>query len=139
MKTIAVIGGGITGLTAAFELQRANVPVTLYEADSRVGGVIQSVREGGYLAEFGPNSVLETSPKIGTLVNDLGLSARRMYSDPGAENRYLVRGRKPVRLPGSAGEFLGTPLFSGAAKLRLAWSRSCAGRRLSAKRASRNS
>src|SRR3974390_3110641 len=101
MNSIALIGGGITGLTAAFQLQRRNLPVTVYEADGRVGGVIQSVREKGYLAEFGPNTILETSPKIRALVEDAGLGQRRLYSDPGAENRYIVRGGKPVKLPSS--------------------------------------
>jgi oxygen-dependent protoporphyrinogen oxidase len=119
MKSVAVIGGGITGLTAAFQLQRQKIPVTLYEASGRVGGVIQSVRQDGYLAEFGPNTVLETSSKIGALINDLGLLERRLYSDPQAENRYIVRGGKPVRLPGSPAGFLRTPLFSAGAKLRL--------------------
>ena len=121
MNSIAVIGGGITGLTAAFQLQRRNVPVTVYEADARVGGVIQSIRDRGYLAEFGPNTLLETSPKIGELIANLDLLPRRLYSDPRAENRYLVRGRKTVRLPSSAFGFLGTPLFSFPAKLRLLW------------------
>jgi oxygen-dependent protoporphyrinogen oxidase len=119
MSSIAIIGGGITGLTAAYRLQQQNLPVTLYEADRRVGGVIQSVRRNGYLAEFGPNTILETSPKIGALVHDLGLAERRMYSDPGAENRYLVRDRQPVKLPGSPLGFLGTRLFTMSAKLRL--------------------
>jgi oxygen-dependent protoporphyrinogen oxidase len=121
MKSIALIGGGITGLTAAFQLQRQRLAVTLYESDSRVGGVIQSIRERGYLAEFGPNTILETSPKIQALVDDLGLGERRLYSDPKAENRYLVRDRKTVALPASPAGFLRTPLFSMSAKLRLAW------------------
>ncbi|HOC00518.1 MAG TPA: protoporphyrinogen oxidase [Verrucomicrobiota bacterium] len=117
--SVAIIGGGITGLTAAFRLMQAGVPVTLYEADQRVGGVIRSVQESGYLAEFGPNSILETSPKISGLIRDLGLEPRRGYSDPGAENRYLVRGGKPVCLPASPLRFFGTKLFSTGAKLRL--------------------
>jgi protoporphyrinogen/coproporphyrinogen III oxidase len=119
MSSIAIIGGGITGLTAAFQLARQHFPLTLYEADIRVGGVIQSVRENGYLAEFGPNTVLETSPKITALVADAGLEGRRLYSDPKADNRYLVRGRTTVRLPGSLLDFVRTPLFSPAAKARL--------------------
>lgn len=121
MKSIAIIGGGITGLTAAFRLQQQHLPVTLYEAGQRVGGVIQSVRSNGYLAEFGPNTILETSPKIGSLIQDLGLTPRRLYSDPRAEKRYIVRGRKPVQLPGSPAAFFATSLFSTGAKLRLAW------------------
>ena len=81
--------------------------------------VIQSVRQNGFLAECGPNTILETSPKITALINDLGLEGRRMYSDPAAANRYLVRDGKPVALPDSLLRFLGTPLFSTAAKLRL--------------------
>ena len=119
MKPVVIIGGGITGLTAAFRLRRRGIPVRLFEAADRVGGVIQSVRQGGYLAEFGPNSILETSPVISDLVRDLGLESRRVYSDPYAEKRYVVRDKKPVEIPTSAMGFLTTPLFSPAAKLRV--------------------
>ena len=50
MNSVAIVGGGITGLTAAFRLRRMKVPVVLYEASGRVGGVIQSVQRDGYLA-----------------------------------------------------------------------------------------
>ena len=119
MNSIAIIGGGITGLTAAFRLQQRGLPVTLFESGPRVGGVIQSIRESGYLAEFGPNTILETSPKIISLVHDLGLDGRRMYSDPRAEKRFLVRNSRPVQLPGSPPAFFLTSLFSLGAKLRL--------------------
>ena len=72
MRTAAIIGAGITGLTAAFYLKRKGVPVTVYEASDRVGGAIRSIRTEGYLAEFGPNTILETSPKVGQLVHDAG-------------------------------------------------------------------
>lgn len=119
MKPVAVIGGGITGLTAAFRLQQKNVPVIVYEATGRVGGVIQSVRRDGYLAEFGPNTILETSPQIASLVEDLGLAERRLYSDPSANNRYLVRRGQLIKMPQSPLQFITTPLFSPVAKLRL--------------------
>jgi protoporphyrinogen/coproporphyrinogen III oxidase len=117
--TVAVIGAGITGLTAAFRLHQAGVGVTVYEADDRVGGVIRSIRQNGYLAEFGPNSILDTSPVIRSLIQDLGLEARRLYSDPGAENRYLVRYQRAIAMPASPLKFFGTPLFSWRAKLSL--------------------
>jgi oxygen-dependent protoporphyrinogen oxidase len=47
------------------------------------------------------------------------LESRRVYSDPSAEKRYVVRNKKPVAVPSSAGDFLTTPLFSLPAKLRL--------------------
>jgi oxygen-dependent protoporphyrinogen oxidase len=119
MKPIAIIGGGITGLTAAFRLRQKNLPVTLYEASARVGGVIETGRHQGYLAECGPNTILETSPKIGALIRDLGLEERRLYSDARAATRYIVRGGKPLRVPDSPLGFLMSPLFSPSAKLRL--------------------
>src|SRR3954471_11402243 len=120
MKSVAVIGAGITGLTCAFRLRQQNNPVTLYEASGRVGGPIQTLRSNGYLAEFGPNTIIETSPRIRELIQDLGLESRRLYSDGRAANRYLVRNGVPVALPSSLGKFLSTCLFSGSAKMRLA-------------------
>lgn len=116
MKPVAVIGAGITGLTAAFYLQRKGIPVTVYEATDRVGGVIQSLRKDGYLAEFGPNTILETSPRLGQLVRDAGLEKRRLDPDPKAEARYVVRYRRPVEMPGSPLGFFTTELFSARAK-----------------------
>ncbi len=117
MKPVAIIGAGITGLTAAFYLKRQGVPVTVYEAGGRVGGVIQSVRKDGFLAEFGPNTILETSPKIAQLVRDAGLESRKLATDPKAEARYVVRYGRPIEMPGSPLGFFTTPLFTAKAKL----------------------
>src|SRR5438067_11335151 len=94
--SVAVIGAGITGLTAAFYLKRKGIPVTVYEASGRAGGVIQSLRRDGYLAEFGPNTILETSPKITQLIRDTGLESRRLDPDPRAGARSVVRYRRPM-------------------------------------------
>jgi len=117
MPSVAIIGAGITGLTAAFYLKKRGLAVTVYEAGARTGGVIQSLRRDGYVAEFGPNTILETSPKIGQLVKDAGLSARRLDPSPAAEARYVVRYKRPIAMPGSPLGFFTTGLFTAKAKL----------------------
>jgi oxygen-dependent protoporphyrinogen oxidase len=120
MNSVAIIGAGITGLTAAFRLRQENIPVTVFEALSRVGGPMRTVRRDGYLAECGPNSILETSPVVSKLVKDVGLEAHRVYCNPAAKRRYIVRNGVPIAAPDSPAKFFATPLFSMAAKLRLA-------------------
>ncbi|MBL9136641.1 MAG: protoporphyrinogen oxidase [Verrucomicrobiales bacterium] len=117
--SVGIIGAGITGLTAAFQLRRAGIATTVYEAAARPGGVICSFREGPWLAEGGPNTILDTSPVIGQLIGELGLVGRRLDSRPEATARYVVRDGRPVPLPSSGPKFFVSPLFSWKAKSRL--------------------
>ena len=116
---VAVIGAGLSGLVAAVRLRRAGFSVAVIEAGAQAGGVIATVRRDGCLFERGPNSALESSPLIGELVQELGLASRMQYASRAADKRYVLRGGVPVALPGSAGAFLSTPLFSAGAKLGL--------------------
>ena len=119
MKPIAIIGAGITGLAAAFELKRRGLPVRLFEAGGRAGGVIRTIRQNGFLAECGPNTLLETDPRIPALVQDLGLADQMLYSDPAAKKRWIVRSGQLVEMPESAASFFTGHLFSAKAKARL--------------------
>ena len=119
MNPVAIIGGGITGLTAAFRLSQGRIPVTLYEAGNRVGGPMQTINENGYLSEYGPNTILETSPKIASLIHDLGLDERRRNSNPAMDKNYIVRRGKLRQLPLSPLRLAGSSLFSIQAKARL--------------------
>jgi oxygen-dependent protoporphyrinogen oxidase len=120
-QTAAVIGGGITGLVAAFRLRQSGIATTVFEAAGRAGGVIRTDSEGGWIAECGPNTLLETSPKITALIEEpaLGIAERRRDAAPAGAKRYILKNGKPVMLPPSAAGFMKTPLFSMGAKLRL--------------------
>ena len=119
MQRVAIIGAGITGLTAAFELRRRGVGCVVCEASGRVGGVIQTIRENGFLVECGPNSVLDTHPEIGRLVADAGLDSQQLPANPSAKKRFIVRDGKPIALPASPPAFFLSKAFSAKAKLRL--------------------
>lgn len=118
-KSIAILGGGVTGLAAAYELQQVGHKATIFEASPRIGGVIETIIQDGFLAECGPNTLLETSPRIGKLINDLGLDSRKRYANPEMKNRYIIKGAKPVAMPLSPGQFISTKLFSLGTKLNL--------------------
>jgi len=116
---VLVVGGGISGLAAAFGLEQAGHQVELLEAEARVGGVIGSRRRDGVLYELGPNSTLDTTPLVNELLDAAGLRGERLDANAEAAIRYVVRGGKPVALPTSPAAFLTTPAFTIGAKLRL--------------------
>lgn len=116
---VAVIGGGITGLTAAWTLQRAGHPVVVFEAGSKVGGSIGSYRTGEWLHETGPNAMMENSPEVPELIEEVGLAKQRVYAAPAAKKRYVVRDDVMEAMPASPVAFALTGLFSWKAKLAL--------------------
>lgn len=71
---VLVVGGGISGLVAAYELGRAGVPVTLIEAGPRLGGKVGTEHVEGYVVERGPDSFLVGKPAAVQLCRDLGLA-----------------------------------------------------------------
>ena len=117
-QSIAIIGGGITGLTAASRLHREGHRVTVFEKSSQVGGSIASHLQDGWLAEVGPNSLQET-PEITVLINELGLGRERQVANPAARNRFIVRRGRLVPVPLSPPGFLTSPLFSLGARFRV--------------------
>ena len=118
-QSIAVIGAGITGLTAAYRLHQRGFRVRVFEQAARTGGSIQTVSEEGYLIESGPNSLQYGAPELKQLVTDLGLESELVQANALAKRRFLVRGGKFVPVPASPGSFIGTPLFGTRTKFSI--------------------
>ena len=118
-RTIAVLGAGITGLCATLRLREMGYQVVLLETSHRVGGAVGSTHTNGFLAEWGPNTLLEASPRITQLITSLGLDARKRYANPRMKHRYIVRSGRPMPLPLSPPALLTSSFFSLKAKLRL--------------------
>lgn len=118
-KSIAVLGAGITGLTAAYRLARLGHRVRVFEQSDRVGGAIKTEEKEGWLVESGPNSLLSGEPAVDRLIDELGIAAERIAADPAAKNRFLVRRGRPIAAPLSPASFFLSPLFSPGAKFRL--------------------
>lgn len=116
---VIVVGGGISGLASAWGLQQRGARVVLLEAAPDTGGAIGSSRERSCLLESGPNSALDTTPLIATLLDELGIAGERIDTNAAARNRYILRHGKLNALPLSPSAFITTRLFSTHAKLRL--------------------
>ncbi len=89
---IAILGGGISGLTAAYRLSklRPDCEITVFEKKERLGGVMHTVRKGSFLFEEGPRTFsVSRSPELLSLIMELGLQEELIFSDPVAAKRFL--------------------------------------------------
>ena len=117
---IAIIGGGIAGLTAAEVAVAAGHDVVLLDADARAGGLVRSERRDGFLCETGPQALLSGPPRHARahLVGRPG--ARIIWSREATRRRFVyVRGALRA-LPTSPPTLLKTDMVGALAKLRLA-------------------
>lgn len=94
MKTIVVIGGGITGLAAMYELQkwkksnRTDVRLVLAEAAEQLGGKIRTINQSGYIMETGADSIVARKMETMTLIEELGLEKEVVYNATGRSYIY---------------------------------------------------
>lgn len=116
---IAIIGGGISGLTFAYYLQKAGVAYDLFEAGTRPGGNVLSLHQpADYLLEAGPNS-LQLSSELEELLADLGLSEQIQDAAAVSQQRFVLRGGRYRQLPASPPALLTSGFFSLKAKLQI--------------------
>ena len=129
-KKVAVVGAGITGLAAAYymqkEIKEKGLPIELYliESSIRLGGHMQTVRRDGFVIERGPDSFLSRKKSVERLAKDLGIEDQLVRNSTGQS--YILLNDQLHAIP--AGSFMGIPtdifpflttsLFSWSGKLR---------------------
>jgi len=135
MPRIAIIGGGISGLSAAFTLEEkrqsgADIEYVLFEAAPRLGGVMVTdrIKEDGCLIEAGPDSFLTEKPWAADLCRKIGLGDQLIGSNDAERKTYIVVKNKLVVMPDGLMFMVPTkilptvlsPLFSLRTKMRMA-------------------
>jgi oxygen-dependent protoporphyrinogen oxidase len=133
MKRVAVVGGGIAGLSAAYYLEKAKrngaaLEWTLFEKSDRLGGVIRTEHHDDFVLEAGPDSFLTIKPEASQLCQELGVADQLISSNDFQRKTYILVNGKLVPIPEGL-EFMvptrllpmvTTPLFSFGTKLRMA-------------------
>ncbi|HEX6504967.1 MAG TPA: protoporphyrinogen oxidase [Terriglobales bacterium] len=134
MKRIAIVGGGIAGMSAAFALEkyRRNHPDTveyvLFESKPVFGGVLRTEQVDGCQIEAGPDSFLTEKPWASDLCRELGLGDQLIGSNDGERKTYILVNRKLVEIPDGLMFMVPTkilptvlsPLFGIGTKVRMA-------------------
>jgi protoporphyrinogen/coproporphyrinogen III oxidase len=133
MKRIAIIGGGISGLSAAYALEQkkragAGVEYTVFEGSPRFGGVLVTDHVEGCLVEAGPDSFLTEKPWASDLCRQLGLGDQLIGSNDADRKTYILTHGHLVEMPDGLMFMVPTkivpsvlsPLFSTATKIRMA-------------------
>ena len=125
-KRVAIVGGGIAGVTAAWEIARGGggAEVTLFEASSRLGGTVETVRRDGFVVECGPDGWVSEKPWLRELAAELGLGEELIYSNDATRVTYILRDGRLVAMPDGMrmmvptdlGVLEGSELFSEEAK-----------------------
>ncbi|HEX9023899.1 MAG TPA: protoporphyrinogen oxidase [Geobacteraceae bacterium] len=125
MTKAIVVGGGISGLATAYMLRErarlsgVELELTLLEKEPRVGGKIWSIKDEGYLCEWGPNGFLDSKPQTLDLCKQLGASNLLLRSNDNARKRFIYADGILHQLPENGPAFLKSKLLSWPGKLRL--------------------
>jgi oxygen-dependent protoporphyrinogen oxidase len=105
MKRVAIIGAGIAGLSAAHRLlersaeSNAAIEIFIFEAGSRLGGIIKTDERDGFLLEHGPDSFITEKPEALNLARRLGLESHLLQTNEEHRRSLIVRGTRLVPIP----------------------------------------
>jgi oxygen-dependent protoporphyrinogen oxidase len=117
-RSVAIIGGGIAGLTLAWDLRRRGIGCTVFEASARPGGKIQTDEMGGFLVERGPVGITAADPSVRGLVEALGLECRLVTARGARRRGVLADGSTVQQVPQSLPGLLASHLLSPWEKVR---------------------
>lgn len=126
MTRVVVVGAGISGLATAYAIEQQaqqaelEVDVTVLEKEDRSGGKIWSIKEDGFLCEWGPNGFLDNKPMTLDLCRSLQIDPQLLRSDDNARKRFIYADKNLHQLPENGPSFLKSKLISWPGKLRLA-------------------
>ncbi|MFZ0662914.1 MAG: protoporphyrinogen oxidase [Acidobacteriaceae bacterium] len=99
-KRTAVIGGGISGLSAAWQLTRdAESEFTLFEASTHLGGIVETVRRDGFIIDCGPDSWVTEKPWARDLALELGLESELLPSNDQQRRTYILQHNQLIPMP----------------------------------------
>lgn len=121
MRRAVIIGGGISGLSAAYYLTKAGITPVLVEARPRLGGVIQTERIEGCLIEAGPDSFLAQKPWALELIREVGLGSEVIPSNDHLRKTYVVKRGRLVPLPDGLMFMVPTKILPLAGTRLLGW------------------
>jgi protoporphyrinogen/coproporphyrinogen III oxidase len=118
-KRVAVVGAGISGLTAAFYLQKSGAEVKIFEKSERVGGCLKSLRKDGYLFEQGALTAVVNHPEVKELFVDCGIESEVLYAAEKSKHRFILRNGVLHEVSPNPIKFLFSGLLSFSAKRRI--------------------
>src|SRR5208283_3029158 len=114
MKRIAIIGGGISGLTVLHYLKQNlgdSVGITLFEREASIGGTIRSFKKDSCLFEWGPNGFLDNQPDTLQFIEELGLTDQIIHAQRSARRCYIQIKCELSGVPMGPLDFIRTPLL----------------------------
>src|SRR5260221_2855703 len=121
MSSVAIVGGGISGLSATYYLSKSGISSTLIEARPRLGGVIQTERIQDCVVEAGPDSFLSVKPWAMDLLRELGLESEVIGSNDHQRKTFILRRGRLVELPDGVQMLVPTKILPMAASSLLSW------------------
>jgi oxygen-dependent protoporphyrinogen oxidase len=116
---VVIVGAGLTGLTMGLYLKKAGINFLIIDKSAKTGGVIQTIREKGFVYETGPNTGVVSCPEMTELFEELAGKCELEVADPSAKRRLIWKNQAWHALPSGLMSAIGTPLFTWGDKFRI--------------------